>query len=89
MRAYRESLGVMDTLAAKDPGNTERQRDLIVSHWRLADLLEREAAEREAAKGHWQEALRLARAMQEKGTELPADSHFVATIERRLKALRA
>jgi tetratricopeptide (TPR) repeat protein len=39
LTAYRASLGIAETLAKRDPGNSEWQRDLSVSHDRIGDVL--------------------------------------------------
>ena len=39
LAAYRRSLAIAEKLAAADPGNTEWQRDLSVSHDRIGDVL--------------------------------------------------
>jgi hypothetical protein len=62
------------------------QRDLIVSHWKLADLLERMAGQRANAGAHWSEASRLARALADAGRLAPVDAWFVEELERRSAA---
>jgi hypothetical protein len=37
--AYRNSLGIAEALAARDPANTQWQRDVSVSHDRIGDVL--------------------------------------------------
>ncbi len=39
LTAYRASLGIRETLAKRDPGNSEWQRDLSVSHNKIGDVL--------------------------------------------------
>ena len=39
LAAYRRSLAIREKLAAADPGNTEWQRDLSVSHNKIGDVL--------------------------------------------------
>jgi hypothetical protein len=39
LAAYRTGLTIREALAARDPANTEWQRDLSVSHDRIADVL--------------------------------------------------
>jgi hypothetical protein len=39
LTAYRRSLGIREGLAARDPENTGWQRDLSVSHIKIADVL--------------------------------------------------
>jgi hypothetical protein len=38
LKSFRDSLAIRDRLAKADPGNAEWQVDLVVSHWRLAEL---------------------------------------------------
>ncbi|MGB7991892.1 MAG: tetratricopeptide repeat protein, partial [Candidatus Methylophosphatis roskildensis] len=38
LAAYRKGLAIRETLAARDPANTEWQRDLSVSHERIGDV---------------------------------------------------
>ena len=39
LEAYRKGLAIMEPLAARDPGNTQWQRDLSISHNKLGDVL--------------------------------------------------
>ena len=39
LAAYRKGLAIAEALAARDPANTEWQRDLSVSHDRIGDVL--------------------------------------------------
>ena len=39
LTAYRAALAIAETLARRDPGNTEWQRDLSVSHDKIGDVL--------------------------------------------------
>ncbi len=39
LAAYRRGLAIAETLAARDPANTQWQRDLSVSHERIGDVL--------------------------------------------------
>ena len=39
LAAYRKSLAIREALAARDPANTQWQRDLSVSHDRIGDVL--------------------------------------------------
>jgi tetratricopeptide (TPR) repeat protein len=39
LAAYQESLATREKLAAADPGNTERQRDLLLSHNNIGNVL--------------------------------------------------
>ena len=39
LAAYRAALGIRETLARRDPANTEWQRDLSISHDKIGDML--------------------------------------------------
>ena len=86
LQAFTESKNIADKLAAADPGNAEWQRDLIVSHWKLADLLERMPDRAAEAAGHWSQALAIARNLAATGRLAPTDAYFVETLEQRLAA---
>jgi hypothetical protein len=83
LAAYRDSLAIAEKLAAQDQGNAEWQRDLVLSHWRLADLAEKRR-EPAAAGRHWRAALSLARELETSGRLAPSDGYFVGAIEQRL-----
>ena len=53
MIAYRASLTIRERLAARDPDNTEWQRDLFMSHSRLG-VLARRAGQTADARAHFQ-----------------------------------
>ena len=76
-------------LAAADPGNAQWQRDLIVTYWRLAELLERFPDRAGEAVEHWSRALARARSLADTGRLAPRDAYFVATLQRRLAAANA
>ncbi len=79
-------LKIAERLAAADPGNAGWQRDLIVSHWKLADLLEKMADRQAEAAAHWSSALEIARRLADEGRLASADGYFVEELERRLAA---
>ena len=86
LQAYTARKNIADKLAAADPGNAEWQRDLIVSHWKLADLLEQMPDRAAEAAGHWAQALAIARTLADTGRLAPTDAYFVETLEQRLAA---
>jgi tetratricopeptide (TPR) repeat protein len=86
MDAYSEAKGIAERLAGSDPGNAGWQRDLIVSHWKLAELLEKMADRQAEAAAHWSQALEIARRLADEGRLAPADDYFVEELERRLAA---
>jgi hypothetical protein len=89
LEAYTEGKGIAEKLAAADPGNAGWQRDLIVSHWRLADTQERLPGREDEAASHWAAALEIARRLADEGRLAPADGYFVEELERRLAATGA
>jgi hypothetical protein len=86
LAAYEAARAIRERLAASDSGNAEWQRDLIVSHWRIAALLGELPARRGEASAHWGEALAVARALAGSGRLAPVDAYFVETLEKRLAA---
>ena len=86
LQAYTESKDIRDQPAAADPGNAQWQRDLIVSNWKLANLLERMPDRAAEAAGHLSEALAIARTLAATGRLAPTDAWIVETLEQRLAA---
>ncbi|MDP1611188.1 MAG: DUF4062 domain-containing protein [Sulfuritalea sp.] len=73
--AFRTGLAIAETLAARDPANTQWQRDLIVSNVRLADA--------SGDKTYAVRALRIAEAMQARGTLAPRDAWIIDDLKKR------
>ena len=84
VHAYTRRHAIAEHLAASEPANVEWQRDLILSHWGLAELLERIPNHRADAVTHWARALAVAHSLADSSRLAPADAHFVATLEQRL-----
>jgi hypothetical protein len=70
-------------LAASDPRNAEWQRDLIVSHAKLA------GADPQNAVAHWAEAHRIATEMQARGILAPVDAWLPGWLAEQIDAARA
>ncbi len=87
LAAYEQSLAIRQDLAEADPGNAGWQRDLIVSHWKLATVAGEEAKAAEAAAAY-REALAIASAMQSAGTLAPRDAWIPDELRRRIAALQ-
>jgi tetratricopeptide (TPR) repeat protein len=68
-------------LAARDPSNTEWQRDLIVSNVKLAEIAE----EASTAERHYQATLEIAVALRDSGRLAPVDGWLVGKLEARLE----
>ncbi|HNI67703.1 MAG TPA: hypothetical protein PKV55_06685, partial [Nitrospira sp.] len=68
-QAYRDSLTIAKSHAASDPGNTDWQRDLWVSYWKLADLAERQKHISEA-RGYWKQAFDVLSEIDKRGLHL-------------------
>jgi hypothetical protein len=86
LAAYEQTQAILERLAGSDPGNAGWQRDLIVSHWRMADVLERTEGRQGEAAWYWAAALDVARGLAKAGRLAPADAGFVEMLERRLAA---
>ena len=86
LAAYEASRDIRERLAASDPGNAEWQRDLIVSHWKIAAVLEDMPERRGEAAAYWGRALAVARELAGSGRLAPVDAYFVAELEQRLAA---
>ena len=86
LEAYEQGRAIRETLAGRDPNNAEWQRELIVTHWRLADLAE-QREDPDAARHHWQAALEIAHALVANGRLAPVDGYIPAAIEARLVQL--
>jgi hypothetical protein len=84
--AYDAACAIGERLAASDPGNAGWQRDLIVSHWKIAELLEKLPERRGEVAAHWGRALAVARELTGSGRLAPVDAYFVEALERRLAA---
>ncbi len=69
--AFRSALEVQQRLAASDPANAARQRDLWVSHWEIANLLEKQGAA--AAQQHWRAAHDILAGMVQAGLHVSPD----------------
>jgi hypothetical protein len=83
-RDYTEGLAVAKTLAASDPSNTQWQRDLFVSYWRLADLAERQNRTNEAPV-YWKQAFDVLVDIDKRGLHLsPEDRQFLETLRGKL-----
>ena len=84
-QAYRDSLTIRKTLATSDPGNTDWQRDLWVSYWRLADLAERRMKAGEA-QAYWKQAFDILSAIDKRGLHLsPEDRQYLEALRDKVK----
>lgn len=75
LAAYRKGLAIRETLAARDPGNTGWQRDLIVSYVKLSEVT--------GDRSYATKALTIAQTMQQRGTLQPRDAWMVDELKRR------
>jgi hypothetical protein len=78
LQSYRAGLTIRETLARRDPGNTEWQRDLIVSCVKIA------GADPEAAPAMLARALDIARQLKSSGKLAPVDAWIPDALARRL-----
>jgi hypothetical protein len=79
--AYTAALGIRETLARRDPGNTAWQRDLVVSCVKIADCVPAEA------RGLLERALGVVRELQETGRLAPVDAWMPGEVAQRLAVL--
>ena len=79
---YRASLAIGEHVADQVPTNADWQRDLWVSHWKLASLAET-SGRTDEAKTHWRKAYDQLSGMKQRG------SHLTPNDEDCLKQLRA
>ncbi len=69
-----------------DPSNTQWQRDLSVSYWKLADLAERQNNSREA-RTYWKQAFDVLSGIDKRGLHLsPEDRQFLETLRGKVGA---
>lgn len=73
--AYRKGLAIRETVAGRDPGNTDWQRDLIVSDVKLNEVT--------GDKAYAAKALDIAQTMQKRGALVPSDAWMVDDLKRR------
>jgi hypothetical protein len=76
LTAFRASHAIFETLAKRDPGNSQWQRDLIVSYVKLSEAT--------GDKAYVRKALDIAQMMQKKGTLVPRDAWMVNELKRML-----
>jgi hypothetical protein len=69
LKAYQDGLAIRQKLAAQDPSNSEWQRDVWVSMWRLAAI--------DGGGVSWTEVLERMEAMKARGVLLPTDEPFL------------
>ncbi|MFZ1813828.1 MAG: tetratricopeptide repeat protein [Rhizobiaceae bacterium] len=76
--AFQASLVIRKKLAAGDPSNSQWQRDLIVSHVKLAEVGDDPVSQ-------YEKALAIARELKRTGRLAPSDDWIVSDLEIRLK----
>ena len=77
LSSYAEGLEIRRRLAERDTGNTQWQRDLIISNVKLAQLGDKPAE-------RYREALNIAQALYDSGRLQPRDEWMLTDLERRL-----
>ena len=77
---------IVEKLAAADPSNAGWQRDLIVSHRRIADVAEK-AGDAGGAQEHFTAALTITRSLAAAGRLASVDAYFIEALAQRLGAL--
>ena len=82
LAAYEATHEILERLASSDPGNAEWQRDLAVSHYKLAQVAN-EAGRQEEAVGHVLRCREVLRGMRERGMHLdPTAATVLEQLER-------
>jgi len=81
LAAYRAGLEISQTLARRDPANTQWQRDLIISCAKISEN------DRSEARACLQRALDIARALEASGRLSPVDAWMPGDLARRLTEL--
>ena len=89
LESYGAGLAIAERLAAQDPAHAGWQRDLIVSHWKLAQTHLGRAGSREMARQDFEEALRVALQLKDGGRLAPSDDWMIPALEEELAALGA
>lgn len=82
LKYYRASLAIHEKLLAADPHNAARQRDLLISHYKIAKA----GSEPHI---HFQTALAIAEQMEKTGRLAPADSSIPDVLRKELATLGA
>lgn len=89
LAAYDASLAIRKRLADADPGNAEWQRDLIVSHVKLAEWFSEQPGDAARVRQHYRQALDVVRRLQAGARLNPADAWMVDELEQRLATAEA
>jgi len=85
LKAYEASQAIAERLAVADPSNAGWQRDLYVSHWRLAKTAE-QRGQREEAVGHWRQAYKVLQGITDRGLHVtPEDRAFLKELRLKLQ----
>ena len=85
LKAYEQDLAIAERLAAADPSNAGWQRDLYVSHWRLAETAE-QRGQPEEALGHWGPAYKVLQGITDRGLHVtPEDRAFLKELRLKLQ----
>lgn len=85
---YQQLLAIAERLAAAEPDRADYQRDLIVSHVKLAETAADTPAGRATAAQHYRAALAIAQTLAGGDRLAPTDRWMVAELEKRLAAMR-
>ncbi|MFZ4381773.1 MAG: hypothetical protein ACOYO0_07405, partial [Sandarakinorhabdus sp.] len=84
--AFQAGLTIRDRLAARDPGNSEWQRDLFVSQFKIADLAAR-AGDTAEARRQFSAARAVIGALAARFPDHPGFRKDLAMIDQRLSGL--
>jgi hypothetical protein len=84
-RLFADGLGIAQRLAESDPANAGWQRNLWVSHWEVANVLEKQG--NAEAKEHWRKAHDILGALVEAGRHVSSqDLGFLKTLRAKIGA---
>ena len=82
LKSYRASLAIAETLARRDPANTQWQRDLVVSYYKISETVPEEAY------ALLTEALAIVQRLSDSGRLAPIDRWILDDLKRRLDDLK-
>lgn len=82
---FSSSKAIAERLAGSDPTNSQWQRDLWASYWRIADVCEKEGRTQEAASW-WQKAHATLSQMKQRGLHIsPNDESFLTQLRAKVE----
>jgi hypothetical protein len=86
---FQRALEIRTEVVRHDPSAGYWQRELIIPHWRLADLAALRNPASDEARMHYQAAYDIAKALADAGRLAPVDAGMVGELEARLERVSA